>query len=172
MRPVKRAQCTAKNRKGNRCGGPAIPGGTVCRLHGGAAPQVRAKAQERLADLIDPDRALREAAMIAYADIRKCYDACGQLLPVADWPDDVAAAISGMKTTIYNRGSGDGKQEEVVEIKRWDKVRALEMMFKHLGLLKEHVEVSGQIDIVSKLEERKARAAALRKKKGNGNASG
>lgn len=42
-------QCTATNRQGRRCGKSPIPGGTVCRMHGGAAPQVRLKAQERLA---------------------------------------------------------------------------------------------------------------------------
>ena len=44
-------QCKATSRKGTRCGQPAIPGGTVCRYHGGAAPQVIFKAKERLAAL-------------------------------------------------------------------------------------------------------------------------
>jgi phosphopentomutase len=32
----------------------AILGGTVCRFHGGSAPQVKRKAEERLALLVDP----------------------------------------------------------------------------------------------------------------------
>lgn len=51
--PDKR-QCTAHNRAGKRCGKTPIVGGTVCRLHGGAAPQVAKKAAERLADMVDP----------------------------------------------------------------------------------------------------------------------
>ncbi len=48
-------RCTATSKaKGTRCGRTAIPGGTVCRYHGGAAPQVKAKALERLAALVDP----------------------------------------------------------------------------------------------------------------------
>lgn len=39
---------------GEQCGNPAIPGAVVCKYHGGAAPQVRAKAQLRLVELIDP----------------------------------------------------------------------------------------------------------------------
>lgn len=45
--PTKR-RCTATNRSGSRCGRYPILGGTVCRMHGGAAPQVKQKALERL----------------------------------------------------------------------------------------------------------------------------
>lgn len=47
-------RCIATNRQGNRCGSQPIPGGTVCRMHGGAAPQVQRKARLRLLELIDP----------------------------------------------------------------------------------------------------------------------
>lgn len=49
-----RVTCTAKNRQGNRCGNSPEPGTNVCRLHGGAAPQVRRKATLRLMELVDP----------------------------------------------------------------------------------------------------------------------
>lgn len=42
----RRCTATAKG-SGQRCKRAAIPGGTVCAKHGGSAPQVRAKAQER-----------------------------------------------------------------------------------------------------------------------------
>lgn len=48
--PMKR-QCTATNRQKTRCKRSPILGGTVCRMHGGAAPQVKAKALERLMQL-------------------------------------------------------------------------------------------------------------------------
>lgn len=41
-------KCTATNRQGHRCKRYPIPGGTVCRMHGGAAPQVQKAAKERL----------------------------------------------------------------------------------------------------------------------------
>jgi hypothetical protein len=42
-------RCSAKSkRSGKPCTMPAIAGGTVCRMHGGAAPQVRQAALERL----------------------------------------------------------------------------------------------------------------------------
>lgn len=40
--------CTARRRNGTQCLNYAIKGATVCRMHGGSAPQVRRAAQVRL----------------------------------------------------------------------------------------------------------------------------
>ena len=47
-------KCRATNRSGNPCRQTAIPGGTVCVYHGGAAPQVKAAAERRLLAAVDP----------------------------------------------------------------------------------------------------------------------
>ena len=49
-------RCSAHSRHNNgaQCKKYAIQGATVCRFHGGAAPQVKLKAAQRLALLIDP----------------------------------------------------------------------------------------------------------------------
>lgn len=44
----KSRRCRARRTDGQPCGCWAIRGGYVCRVHGGAAPQVRAKANARL----------------------------------------------------------------------------------------------------------------------------
>lgn len=137
--------CKAKTRRGKPCGGKPIVGGTVCRMHGGAAPQVKRKAEERLADLIDPDRALREAARLAYSDVRELFGPDGKLLPMKDWPDHIAAAVASVKVVKKNVTTGDGQVDDVLEVKVWDKPKNLEMLFKHLGLLKEQVQHSGEL---------------------------
>lgn len=45
---VEKRRCTARKKDGTPCKRPPIKGGTVCMSHGGAAPQVRRKANERL----------------------------------------------------------------------------------------------------------------------------
>src|SRR5262245_49174819 len=56
-------QCTAhSSRTGERCRKAPIAGSNVCRTHGGAAPQVQAKARARILALVDP--ALAELARI------------------------------------------------------------------------------------------------------------
>src|SRR4029079_2763634 len=51
---VSARRCTAKARSGKRCRRAPIPGGRVCHMHGGAAPQVASSARERLALMGDP----------------------------------------------------------------------------------------------------------------------
>lgn len=68
-----RERCGAKRRDGQPCQAPAIKGGTVCRRHGGSAPQVRFAARHRV---------LAEAAFAAwlgYEAARETADAFGAL---------------------------------------------------------------------------------------------
>lgn len=69
-------QCHATNKQGKQCGKGAVPGARVCRLHGGAAPQVREAARRRLLAAADPaaaelERQLRDKTA-THADKRAC----------------------------------------------------------------------------------------------------
>lgn len=56
--------CTAKSKStGKRCGNPPIPGGTVCRIHGGNTPVVRAAGARRVFE------ALIAPALMQYRNI-------------------------------------------------------------------------------------------------------
>jgi len=140
-------RCSSKRRDGKPCGRRPIRGGFVCPKHGGNLPRVRAKANERLADLIDPDRALRETARLAYSDIGDLFDKDGRLLPLPEWPAHIRAAVASVKYRKFNAESGDGKQDDIVELKLWDKSKNLEMLFKHMNLFKTQLELSGGITI-------------------------
>jgi|TARA_R110000824_G_scaffold348326_1_gene535078 hypothetical protein len=145
-------RCTATSRRsGKRCKNAAIVGGHVCRFHGGFAPQVLRKAKERIEDLIDPDRVLREAAKLAYSNIQDLLDEEGQVRPIKDWPRELAAAVSSIDLTKKNLTSGDGKQEDVVRIRLWDKPTNLTLLFKHLNLLTERLHLSADKEILDRL---------------------
>ena len=145
-------RCTAKSsRSQQRCKRPAILGGTVCQTHGGAAPQVKRKARERLEDLIDPDRALREAAQLAYSNIQDLLDEEGKVRPLKEWPRELAAAVSSIDLTKKNLTAGDGKQEDVIRIRLWDKPANLTLLFKHLNLLTERLHLSADKEILDRL---------------------
>lgn len=56
-------RCTANAKSGGRCKNPVVPGTTVCRFHGGAAPQVVAAGQRRLA-LHEAEEAARTLGLL------------------------------------------------------------------------------------------------------------
>lgn len=55
-------RCTAHNRQGKPCRQPAVAGATVCRYHGGSAPQVRRAAEVRAAKIDAETKAQRMVA--------------------------------------------------------------------------------------------------------------
>lgn len=95
-----REKCVARNRFGERCKKYPIEGGIVCASHGGSAPQVRRKAQERLAMAMDDAAALL---------IRFAHD--------PDVPPNVRLAAV---RDILDRGGIGTKQELEVVLKPWE----------------------------------------------------
>ena len=80
MRASDPLRCSAHSKQtGKPCTKTPIPGGTVCRYHGGQAPQVKAKALARLEALVDPaitrlaeliaDRGFPSTSMAAVKDL-------------------------------------------------------------------------------------------------------
>ena len=99
------------------------------------------KAQQLNKAEVSAERILRELARIAHADIRELFDAEGHLKPTADLSDDAAAAVSSIE--VVTRTRGDEEVEQVRKVRSWDKTRALDILAKHLGLLKQTHEHSG-----------------------------
>lgn len=103
--------------------------------------------QQKISELIElrskrtevvQDRVLLEVARIAFNDPRKIFDIKGNLLPVNNWPDEIASAISSIKLTEVKDFDKDSNVETTIkEIKFWDKGRQLELAAKHLGMLAE-----------------------------------
>lgn len=157
-------QCKYHLKSGRRCSKAAILGGTVCYTHGGAAPQVRAKARERLLDIIDPDRVFREMARIGFADTSRVFDENGNLKPVKDWPQDLRRAVGGLEVVKRNLTSGDGEIDQVIKVKFWDKTKALEQMAKILKMFEER-EMTVNVNLVSQLEAARKRVADAARKR-------
>jgi len=88
---------------------------------------------------------IQEIARLAFNDPRNCFDNDGNLLPIKDWPVEVAATISSIK--VVEKRAGDDVTTEVKEIKFWDKGKQIELAAKHLGMLvdKKEVKLEGEI---------------------------
>lgn len=82
---------------------------------------------------ISAERVIKEAARLAFFDVRKLVDKDGNPLPIQDLDDDTAAAISGLDIQEVKLGE-TGAIAVVKKYKIADKNAALERLFKHLGL--------------------------------------
>jgi phage terminase small subunit len=84
------------------------------------------------------EQIVREAACIAFSDIRKLFDENGKLKPIHELHEDVSAVIASIE--VFEEFEGSGKDRRlsgyIKKIKLWDKNAALEKLFKHLGLFK------------------------------------
>lgn len=100
-----------------------------------------AERQERMQ--IEQDDVLRELARIAFLDIRQAFDDEGRMINVNRLDEGVARAIVSIDQYIEYDGKGDDREAVGItkKVKLADKLRALELIGKHMGMFKEKVEV-------------------------------
>lgn len=97
--------------------------------------EIRAERVQLTQDMI-----VKELMAIAFSDIKDFYcDITGELLQPHELEERASKSVHGfkaMKTTKFDgQGKQKGKTEEVIdEYKRHDKIKALELLGKHLGV--------------------------------------
>lgn len=116
--------------------------------------RVRARLDERLAERskrtgINADRVLRELARIALVDSSDVIDFDDATVREGAQREDTAA-IASIKCKTTTIGGEVGKETVEREIKLHDKVKALELLGKHLGMFTEKVKI--EADITTKAE--------------------
>jgi len=95
--PIAR-QCVAHKKNGQRCRASAVHGATVCIKHGGAAPQVRAKAALRILEASDQ----AAAQMIRFMNDKKVPYAV-RLRAAQDLLNRASLVGAGMPTVEADR---------------------------------------------------------------------
>lgn len=94
--------------------------------------ELQSKMQKRTE--ITADMVVSELAKIAFFDIRKIFDDNGNLISPTQLDDSTASAISSIKSRIEKQSGDPDDWAEVKEYKASDKLRALDMLGKHLGM--------------------------------------
>jgi phage terminase small subunit len=94
---------------------------------------------------ITQDRILQELAIIGFSNLEHYTvdPETGFVEAISGMPEHVMRAISSVKFIVTI--DEDGKETRRTEIKLWDKVAALHLAGKHLGMFVE--KVSGSIDV-------------------------
>lgn len=134
----------------------------ACRML--AEPEV----QEHIADLleerkasakIDAEKVLAELAALAFFDPAHAYDENNLLKNIHEIPANVRRAIEGIEVTEEFGGSGDAREHtgNKVKVKFTSRGAHLERLMKHLGMLKEQVEVKGVLELTDRLARARKR---------------
>ena len=97
------------------------------------AREVRAgRAAQRRRTRVTADRVLRELAAVAFSDIGDLFDFSGRPIPVHFLEPETRRAISALAVTRVTDASGIVSEKFHVRFR--DKLRALELLARHLGL--------------------------------------
>ena len=112
-------------------------------------PEIRACVDARLAILakrtgVNEGRVLRELAKMAFVNPADIVDFDTGMIREDATMDDTAT-IASIKVKRMPSPHGDGIERE---IKVGDKLKALELLGKHLGLFKENISLTGALPVV------------------------
>lgn len=123
------------------------------------------KRQQRAAKKVGVSKewVLERLASIASADVGAllAFDENGN--PSIDWAkmdQDMVAGIGGLETSTVMRGREGAKRPvTTVKVKMADKLTALQLLGKELGMFKDKVEVTGDEELIAALNAGRNRAA-------------
>jgi phage terminase small subunit len=89
------------------------------------------------------DRALLELERVAFSDIRRFFTDSGELRPLDDLTADEGAVVASVDVA-----KSEDTPDTIHKLKLWDKLKALEMLAKHFGLLNPKDGHHGKTEIV------------------------
>lgn len=104
---------------------------------------------------IKQDRVLFELALIAFSDLRDYVDidldtGAIKAKGFEEMPTEVSRVLRAVKEDRVIKEDADGKKTTVydkIKFELWDKMKALEMLGKHLGMFIEKIAVGGSEDL-------------------------
>lgn len=112
-----------------------------------AVAQAIAAAQARRVQRVEvtADAVVRELSRVAFSDVGQLHDADGNLLPLQQLPEDARRAVVQFEAEAVGQ---DGEAvTQLRRVKLADKLKALELLARHLGMLRDKVEHSGTVTL-------------------------
>ena len=134
-------------------------------------PKVRAEIGKRLGQRrdkfrVDADTVVQELATIAFLDVGEMFDADGVMLDVHKMPEHVRRAIGSLEVET-TEDPDTGEKTTKAKIKMNNKLGALELLAKHLGILNEKLNIhqTAGPDVISEvlrqIDERQSQGGAV-----------
>lgn len=86
-------------------------------------------------------RLLAELKALAFVDVRRVFDAQGDILPPDQWPSEVAKAVAGLDVSV---GLDEAR---IKKVKFYDKLKSIDLLGKQLGMFIQRHEVTGKVTL-------------------------
>jgi phage terminase small subunit len=98
---------------------------------------------------ISAERVLLEVSRLAFFDVRKMYKPDGSMKLVTELDDETAAALAGLDVTEEFEGAGDARKLAgyTKKAKVADKIGALTLCMRHLGMLNDKLVVENTVTV-------------------------
>lgn len=143
--PLPYEPCTGTSKQAHRrCRLRPIPGGTVCKWHGGGAPQVQAAAQQRLAA-----RRIQQSAeaVLAHEGITAVEDPLAELGKLASASTALMNALGARVNSLGELEHFDMKQGPTIKAEVQMYERAMDRTHRLLDSLVKHGYMERQVTI-------------------------
>lgn len=143
------AKCSGHSKRTKKpCGNSPMKGSPVCRMHGGATKQARAKAGERIVE----DRAMKALAQLDVAPVADPLTALAELAGQAvAFKNAIAEKVNNLRTIRYtdSKGSEQLRSELAVFERALDRCERFVTSMVKLGLDERLVRIEeAQADLV------------------------
>lgn len=116
-------------------------------------PEIQAAIRELEADssmrtAVTKDMVIKELARVAFVDPRRLFEDNGTAKDITMLDDDTAAALASVEIfEEFDYNNGEKEFSGYTKKFKWsDKLRALEMLGKHLGMFTDKVRLEGTVD--------------------------
>lgn len=104
---------------------------------------------------VTAERIIRELAGIAFFDVKHLYNEDGTLKQITELSEEVTRAIHSTKQRMEKQGADKEDWAEIKEVKTHDKLKALELLGRHLVMFTDKHEHSGTLSLKEFVELRK-----------------
>lgn len=94
---------------------------------------------------VTADRVVKEAASVAFLDPAALFAADGSLLPIGEMPAAARAAIASFDVVEITDGDGQ-PVGRVKKVRLVDKLGALTLLARHLGMLQDKIKLQGDAE--------------------------
>lgn len=95
---------------------------------------------------------MNELKAISFVDLREAFNEDGTLKPISEMPEHITRVIAGIEV-VENKDEEGNFTGYTKKVKMIDKMKALELLGKHLHLFAEKVVHSGHVEVVHKVQD-------------------